>query len=443
MQVSIKKSAAIERKLTVSVPSAEIDREIEKRLTEIARRARIAGFRPGKAPQDIVNSRYGTQVTNEVVNDTISSSYRQALSENELVPAGLLSVEPKPFIAGKDLQYVATIELFPEIPAPSLSGRTLEKPLCTIDNEDIEYSIENIRKRNADFASKEEKAENSDRLSIDFVGKIDGEPFEGGSAQNHQFVLGEGQMLAEFDSGLLGATRGESKKIKLTFPKDYPSSQVAGKTAKFEVTVNAVDRMVLPELNDAFAEKLGIEKSHSAGQSIKKLREQVEVSVKRESAAQMRRLIRNRVLEELLKANPIEAPKALIESEINRMIQTVAEKMQAQGLPPPKESDIDRGRFVNDAKRQVMLGLIMREVIEKHDIKPEPNEVQERIKEMSAEYQSPTEAKAMIDWYNAEPARLQSIEAMLLEELAIAHLCNSAKVKEKKVSFAELMKLSA
>ena len=447
MQVSVEESGVIERKVTVSVPRAEVDREIEKRLRNMAKRARIPGFRPGKAPQNIIKQRYGAQVTNEVVSDTINTTYREALGKEEIVPAGLVSIEPKPFVSGDDLQYVATIELYPEIPAPTLAGRTIEKPQCAIAAEDVARTLEDIRKRNADFiprdgdkngqkdGHKNGRAENGDRLTIDFDGKIDGQPFAGGAGKDHQFVLGDGQMLEHFETELVAVAAGESKQIAFTFPGDYPGKAVAGKAVEFAVTVKAVERRVLPELDNAFAEKLGIKEG-----GMEKMREEIETSLKRELAARMRALMRERVMDALLKVNDIEAPRALVEAEIDRRVQAFSERMtaqsQAQGMPATPEQAPERELFAAEAKRQVILGLIVRGIIEKFDLKADGAAVRERIEEMATGYD---DGETMINWYYADPARLQSIEAMVLEEQVVARTCETATVTEKKVSFRELM----
>ena len=435
MQVSVEQSGVIERKVTVSVPRDEVDREIEKRLRSMAGRARIPGFRPGKAPRNIIIQRYGAQITNEVVNDTIHTSYQEALGKEEIVAAGLVSIEPKPFGSDDDLQYVATIELYPEIPSPTLDGRTIEKPLCEITAADIDRTLEDIRKRNADFVAKEAdaRAQNGDRLTIDFDGRIDGKPFAGGSATDHQFILGDRHMLEPFETDLVGVAVGESKQIAVTFPDDYPSIEVAGKAAEFSVTVKAVDRQVLPEFNNAFAEKLGITEG-----GMEKMREEIEVSLKREMVAQMRSQVRTQVMGELIKVNDIKAPKAMVEAEIDHMIESITQRMEAQGGPPPNESELERERerFAAEAKHRVNLALIVRGIIEKYDLKPDADAVRMRVEEMATSYD---DSNKLINWYYADPVRLQPIEAMVLDDQVVARMCETATVTEKKVSFRQLM----
>ena len=432
MQISVEKSGAIERRVTVSIPGDEVGREIAKRLREVAKHKRIDGFRPGKAPHNLIEKRYGAQVTGEVVNETIHSSYRRALSKEEIVPAGLVSIEPKPFVAGDDLQYVATIELYPEIPSPTLAGRTIEKPVCAVTDEDIARTLEDIRKRHADFVTKdtdkEGKSQQGDRLTIDFVGKIDGQPFTGGSADGHQFVLGEGHVFEGFETELLAVAVGDSKQIAITFPDDYPGADIAGKAAEFAVTVTSVERRILPELDNAFAEKLGI-----AEGGMEKMREEIVVSLNRELATRLRTVIRARVMNELIAVNPIEAPKSLVDSEIERRVSSVKERMDA--LDAPQQEGV-RERFAVEAREQVTLGLIAREIIEKSEMKADSALVRERIEEMASGYD---DGEAMINWYYSDPERLRQVESIALDEQVVARMLETATVTEKKVSLQELM----
>ncbi len=436
MQVSVEKSGVIERRLTVCVPAAEVDRDIEKRLAKAGRQARIHGFRPGKAPRHLIRQRYGEQATNEAVSDAIHSSYQAALGQEAIEPAGLLSIEPQPFVAGADLQYVATIELYPSIPAPTLAGRAIDKPLCEVAEVDIERTLQEIRARHADYHATDAAAEKGDRLTIDFAGEIEHKPFAGGSAQGHQFELGEGRMLAGFDSALMGVKRGASKRIAITFPADYPAAEVAGKAAEFAVQVRAVQRPKWPALDDAFAEKLGI-----ASGGMAKMRSEIAASLQRELAQRMRATLRDRVMHELLQANPIEAPKGLVEAEIDRVIASIKAQTEARqkslgaaaGIARPTE---ERATFAAEARRQVILGLIARHIIAQENMQPEAAAVRARVEEMAGSYD---DGAAMIDWHYAEPSRLARVEAMVLEEQLVARMLETAEVTEKPVSFQDFM----
>lgn len=428
MQVSVEESGAIERKISISVPSEKIDSEIAKRLSEVAKNARIPGFRPGKAPQNVIEKRYAPQVTNEVIGETINASYMDALGQEKITPAGLLSIDPTPYEAGKEFQFVVTVEVFPKIPSPTLAGKTIKKPVVAVTDDDIMKTLEDVCKRNAKFVAKDGKSEKEDRLTIDFEGKIDGEVFENGSATDFVFVLGVGQMLEQFDTGLIGLKAGETKHIAFTFPESYGSAEVAGKDVAFMVTVKVVEQPELAQLDDAFAESLGIKEG-----GIEKMKEEISTSLKRELDSHMRTVMRDRVLDALYAANDIEYPKVLVEEELDRSVKAISEQLTAQGLPTDK---VDRNLYQDQAKKRVALGLIAREVIEKFKIEADEKAVRARIGEMSAGYESEEE---YVKWHYADPQRLQNIESVVLEDQVVTHMLETATVKEEKMSFKDFM----
>ena len=428
MQVSVEESGVIERKLTISVPSEEIEQEVSKRLKKVARQARIPGFRPGKAPQGVIRKRYEPQVINEVISETINASYMEALGQEKFMPAGLVSIDPTPYEPGKNLEYIATIELFPEIPSPTLEGKTIEQPVVEVAEEDIDRTLEDIRIRNADFITQDGESEKGDRLTVDFEGKIDGENFNGGTASDFQFILGEGQMLEEFDSGLMGASAGEARDIKFTFPDDYSSEEVAGKNVAFSVTVKTVERPELPELNDAFAETMGI-----AQGGIEKMKQEVKSNLERELDSRKRVAVRDRVMDTLYESNAIEAPKALVEEEIDRSVKAVTEQLTSQGLPTDK---IDRSIYTDGARRRVILGLVAREIVEKSEIKPDQDVIRARVEEMAESYE---DSEAYVTWHLADPERVKHIEAIVIEEQIVAKMLDTATVKDEKLSFKDFM----
>ena len=428
MQVSVEESGSIERKLTISVPSEEIELQVTKRLKDVARNAKIPGFRPGKAPQSVIKKRYEPQIINEVISEKINSSYMEALGAEKIMPAGLISIDPTPYESGNDLQYIATIELFPEIPSPTLDGKIIEKPVVKVADEDIERTLEDIRMRNANFVSKEDAAEKEDRLTIDFEGKIDGETFNGGSAEDFQFVLGAGQMLEEFDKGLDGAKAGETKEIKFKFPEEYGSPEVAGKEVEFSVTVKTVEQPELPELDDTFAETLGI-----AEGGIAKMKDEISSNLNRELESRVRVTIRDRVMDALFDSNEIEVPKALIEEEIDRSVKAVTEQLTSQGMPTDK---IDRSLYASESRRRVVLGLIAREIVEKSEIKPDQDAIRARVEEMAESYE---DSEAYVTWHMADPERVKQIEAVVIEEQIVEKMLDTAAVEEKSMSFKEFM----
>ncbi len=428
MQVTVEQTGVIERKLKVSVPSEEVGAEVDKRLRDVSRQAKIPGFRPGKAPMSVIQKQYSGRVINEVISDKIYASYQEALSKEQIDAAGLVSIDPEPYESGKDLEYTATVDVFPEIPTVSLSGKAIEKPVCEVTEEDVERTLDDLRKRNATFSEKDGAAETGDRVVIDFDGSIEGESFAGGSATDFPFVLGEGQMLAHFDEGIAGAGAGDTRTVEFTFPEDYHNGDVAGKDVKFEVTVKKVERPELPELNDAFAEDLGIREG-----GVAKMREEVRASLERELADRMRATIRDRVMDALYEANDIEVPRALVEEEVGRAVEAITQQLESQGIPA---DSIERDRYTEQARRRVALGLIAREVITRNDIKAGGDTVRSRIEEMAQGYD---DANAFVNFYYSDPEKLQQIEAMVLEEQVVSTMLESADVKEVNIGFREFM----
>ena len=432
MQVSVEESGAIERKLTISIPSEEIESQVTQRLKEVARKAKVPGFRPGKVPQSIIKKRYQPQVTNEVINETINSSYMDALGKEKIMPAGLVSIDPTPYKPGSDFEYVATIELFPEIPCITLEGKTIEKPIVEVVEEDIDRTLGDIRLRNSNFVGKEGAAEKGDRLTIDFEGKIAGEIFTGGSAEDFQFVLGAGQMLEEFDKGLDGVSQDDSKIIDFSFPEDYGNEEIAGKDVEFSVSVKAVEKPELPELDDDFAKTLGIEEG-----GIAKMREEIQNNLGRELETRLQATVRDSVMDALFESNDIQVPKALVEEEIDRAVEAVSGQMKAQGLPADK---IDRSIYAEESRRRVMLGLIAREIIEKLEINPDQDMIRAKVEEMAKSYE---DSEAYINWHMSDPERVKQIEAIVIEEQIVEKMLETATVNEKAMSFKDFMSPAA
>ncbi len=428
MQVSVEAPGAIERRLSISVPAEKIDAEIAKRLLNIAKNARISGFRPGKAPQSIIKKRYAPQVTNEVINEIIQANYSEALGQEKIFPAGLVSIEPGSYEPGKEFQFVATVELFPEIPSPTLAGKIIEKPVVEVTAEDVVQTIEDIRKRNANYVRKSGTSANEDRITIDFDGRIDGEPFPGGSANDFAFVLGAGQMLPAFDTALVGVKEADIRSVDFTFPAEYDNKDVAGKDVRFKVTVKSVEKPELPALDDGFAKLLGIEEG-----GFDRMKQEVETSLKRELDNRLRSVLRDKVMEALFAANQIEIPKALVEEEIERSVKAMGKQLIEQGLPT---DGIDRNQYADEARKRVALGLIARGVIEKFEIKVNAEDLRSRIEEMSSGYE---DSQAYVQWHFSDPERLKQIEAVMLEEQVVRRMLDTATIKEQKISFKAFM----
>ncbi len=428
MQISIEESGAIERKLTIVVPAQEIKREVDKQLKDAARNARIPGFRPGKAPQNIIKKRYEPQITNEVISKAINSSYRDALTQEKIVPAGLLSIDPTPYQQGKDLSYVATIEVYPKIAAATLQGRTITKPVVEVTDEDVARTLDDIRARHADYVTKDGAAEKHDKLTIDFIGKIDGEEFAGGSATDFEFILGQGQMLKEFDTALLDCKQGDDKIIAFTFAQDYGNDEVAGKDVEFVVAVKTVTKPVLPELDDAFAESLGITEG-----GIEKMKQEIESNLKREMETRIRATIRNNVMNALYASNDIQIPQALIDEETDRAVEIISKRLQEKSLPTDK---IDRNLYAEEAKKRVALGLIAREIIEKSAISADEETIHAKVTELSQSYE---DSEAFVNWNMSNPEQRKQIEAVVIEEQIVDKMLETATLEEVRMSFKDFM----
>ncbi len=427
MQVSVEESGAIERKLAICVPSDEIESEVSKRLHDAARKTRIPGFRPGKAPMRIVRQRFAPGITNEVVMETIQSSYDAALKQQEIIPAGLLAIEPVPYQSGNDLEFVATIEVFPQIPSLNLEGVTIRKPVVEVTTQDIDNTLEDIRLRHADhYVIREGKSEKGDRLTVDFEGKIDGESFEGGDAEGHSFILGNREMPEEFENGLVGINQGEVTVIRTSYPQLHDNPVLAGKEVEYSVTIKAVEQPELPELDDEFAEKMGISEG-----GIEKLRQEVEGNLSRELDERLRGVMHRRVMDGLLQKNEIEAPKSLVENEIDHSVRRLEQIMVAQGL---SAGEISRDRYAAEAKRRVVLSLIVRAIIDERMIEVNPDSVRQRVTEISASYENP---EAFVAGFMSNLDQVKRIEAVLFEEQVVEMMLETATVEEEKLSLRD------
>ncbi len=427
MHISVEEVGVIERKLTISVPSGKVETEIAKRLQTVAKNARVPGFRPGKAPQSVIKRRYSPQVTDEVVNETIRSSYKDAVHQEKIGPAYLVSIEPTPYQSGAALQYVATIELFPQIATPTLAGKTIEKPVVEVTDEDVLQFLDTIRKNHPDFVDKQGKSAEKDRLTIDFEGKIDGKPFDGGHAEDFSFIIGNGQMLKQFDSELVGLTVGETKTLTFTFPENYGNSEIDGKNAVFTVTVKAVATPELPELNDDFAQSLGIE------EGIGKMKQNINNSLQHTLDERIHAVLHERVLKALYAANDIEVPMTLVEGEIDELVDAATQQMTARNLPV---GEIDRADYATAAKKRVVVTLLIREAIKQFKIMADPKAVRAEVMERLS-YEK--ESIGYDEWCRANKEQLQYIEIQDIERQVVDRLLETATIKPQPTSFKVFM----
>ncbi|SDU42385.1 trigger factor [Geopseudomonas guangdongensis] len=428
MQVSVETTSSIERRMTVGVPAERIETEVNKRLQQTARRAKIPGFRPGKVPMNIIRQRYEDSARQEVLGDLIQSSFYEAVVQEKLNPAGAPSVEPKAFEKGQALEYVATFEVFPEFEVTGLESIAVERLQAEVTGADVDNMLDILRKQNTRFEVVERAAENGDQLNIDFVGTVDGEVFAGGSAKGTPLVLGSGRMIPGFEEGLVGAKAGEERVLSVTFPEDYQNLDLAGKAAEFAVTVNSVAAPQLPELNDDFFALFGVKEGGLEG-----FRAEVRKNMERELRQAIKSKVKSQVMDGLLAANSVEVPKALVGNEVNRLrVQAV---QQFGGSIDPQQLPAEL--FEEQAKRRVQLGLLVAEVVKQFEIKADEERVRALIEEMAAAYQEPEQVVA---WYYKNAQQLDEVRSVVLEEQVVDTVLQKANVTDKQVSYEEAVK---
>ena len=428
MQVSVENTSALERRMTIAVPAERVENEVNKRLQQTAKRAKIAGFRPGKVPMNVIRQRFEADARQEAFGDLVQASFYEAIVEQKLNPAGAPAVEPKSFEKGKDLEFVAIFEVFPEFTVSGLESINVERLSAEVADSDLDNMLEVLRKQNTRFEAVERAAQNDDQVNIDFVGKVDGEVFAGGSAKGTQLVLGSGRMIPGFEDGLVGAKAGEERVVNVTFPEDYQNLDLAGKAAEFTITVNSVSAPVLPELNEEFFAQFGIKESTLEG-----FRAEVRKNMERELRQAIKTKVKNQVMDGLLAANPIEVPKALLENEVNRLrVQAV---QQFGGNIKPEQLPVEL--FEEQAKRRVVLGLIVAEVVKQFELKPDDAKVREMIEEMASAYQEPEQ---VIAWYYKNDQQLNEVRSVVLEEQVVDTVLQKATVTDKSVSYEDAVK---
>ncbi|GAB0061824.1 trigger factor [Pseudomonas syringae] len=428
MQVSVENTSALERRMTIGVPAERIETEVNKRLQQTARKAKIPGFRPGKVPMSVIRQRYEDGARQEALGDLIQATFYEAVVEQKLNPAGAPAVEPKSFEKGKDLEYVATFEVFPEFTVAGFDSISVERLSADVADSDLDNMLEVLRKQNVRFEVADRAAQNEDQLNIDFVGKVDGEVFAGGSATGTQLVLGSGRMIPGFEDGLVGAKAGEERVLNVTFPEDYQNLELAGKAAEFTVTVNTVSEPKLPELNEEFFKQFGIKETGIEG-----FRTEVRKNMERELRQAMKSKVKNQVMDGLLAANPIEVPKALLENEVNRLRVQAVQQFGGNIKPDQLPAEL----FEEQAKRRVELGLIVAEVVKQFDLKPDDARVREMIQEMASAYQEPEQVVA---WYYKNEQQMNEVRSVVLEEQVVDTVLQKASVTDKSVSYEEAVK---
>jgi trigger factor len=433
MAVTVETLDKLERKITLTLSADAIKNEVESRLKRLARTVRADGFRPGKVPMRIVAQRYGVSVQYEVMNDKVGEAFAKAANEAQLKVAGVPRITEKEGASEGELVFDATFEVYPEVKLGDLSGAEVERVSSEVNDAAIDKTMDILRKQRRTFHQRAatEAASDGDRVTIDFEGKIDGVPFEGGKAEGFQFVLGEGRMLEAFEKAVRGMKAGESKTFPLKFPDDYHGKDVAGKEADFLVTLKKIEAQQLPEVNDDFAKSLGI-----ADGSVEALRADIKKNLERE--VKFRVLARNKgaVMDALLKVAELDVPKALVQGEVQRMTEAARADLKARGVKDADKAPIPTEMFLPQAERRVRLGLVVAELVNTHDLKAQPDQIRAHIEEMAQSYEKPEE---VVRWYYSDMQRLAEVEAVVLENNVTEFVLSRAKVIDKVLPFDELM----
>lgn len=428
MQVSVEATGTLGRKMIVQVPAERIDEEVQNRLKSLSRNARIAGFRPGKVPFKVVQQRYGRQVHLEVAGDVMSSTLQQALKEQNLRPAGEPKLEPRTVEAGKALEYVAVFDVYPEFEPVTLTGVKLEKPVADVTEQDMDNMLVKLRQQRASWEKVERAAQQGDQVTVDFTGTIDGAEFPGGSGSGMNVEIGSKRLIDGFEEKLIGAAAGADITLDLRFPDDYHSAEVAGKPVQFKVKVLQVSALKLPEIDDSFAQSLGVE-------SVAALREEIGKNMRRELDLMMQSVIKDRAFEQLLASNSgLEVPGSLVDEEIDRLANESYQQLggNSQGVKLPRHLFEDR------ARRRVTLGLIIGELVKRNGIQVDPARVRRTVETLAASYENPEE---VVKWYYENRDALASAQSLVLEEQVVEWLLGQAEVEEKTCTFDELTEI--
>jgi len=430
MQVSMETLAGLERRMTIEVPADTVESQVKSRLQEAAKNVQMKGFRKGKVPVKVIKERYGAGVRQEVLGEVMSHSWWEAVTQEKVKPAGQPRIEPKSLEEGKNLEFTATFEVYPEIELQDFSGITIEKKGAEISDADIDKMVETLREQRKTYAETDRASQDGDRVNIDFTGTIDGEKFDGGEAKGSNLVLGSKRMIPGFEEGLVGLSKGEEKTLSLTFPEDYHNKDLAGKATEFAVKVNSVSEPVLPALNDEFFASFDV-----AEGGLDAFRKEVSANMARELKNASRNNIKNQVIEGLLKIHTVDVPKALVKNEVGALRQQAMQQFGGgRNIDPSMLPD---DLFSGQAERRVTLSLIMNEIVNKNNLKPESDAVRKLVEEMAESYEKPEE---VIKWYYSDKEQLANIEAMALEEAVIDLILDSANISESNVSYEEALK---
>jgi trigger factor len=433
MAVTVETLEKLERKITLTLPVGTIQSEVDSRLRKLARTVKMDGFRPGKVPMNVVAQRYGYSVHYEVMNDKVGEAFATAANEAKLRVAGQPRITESEAAPEGQMAFDAVFEVFPEVKIGDLTTAEVEKIKTEVTDAAIQKTVEILRKQRRTFAQRaqDSAAQDTDRVTVDFEGKIDGEPFSGGKADDFQFILGDGQMLKEFEDATRGMKSGESKTFQLAFPADYHGKDVAGKTADFMVTLKKIEAAHLPEVDGALAKALGI-----AEATVEGLQADIRKNLDRE--VKYRLLARNKqvVMDALISKAELDLPKSSVQAELDRMIEGARADLKQRGIKDADKAPIPDDIFRPQAERRVRLGLVVAELVRTNDLQAKPEQIKAHIDELAASYEKPAD---VVRWYYGDNRRMAEVEAIVIENNVTEFVLNKAKVSEKTMSFDDLM----
>lgn len=430
MEATTAQANELERRIDLSIAIADVEKVMEQRLKRMGKNMKIPGFRPGKVPFNIVKQQHGDQARHEVLSEELDRVFGETVTEKKMRVAGYPRIEPKTTDSTTHIEFSAIFEIYPEFTPGDLSTAEVERPILEVSAAEVDKTLDILRKQRVAYEDADRSAAKEDRVVIDFLGKKDGVPFQGGQASDYPFVLGQGMMLPDFENAVEGAKAGDTKTFDLTFPADYHAMDLAGQTVQFDVTVKQVQAPVLPELNAEFATSMGI-----ADGDVTKMRTEIETNLKREVKRRIEGKLKDQVMEALIKANPISIPSSLVDMEIQRLMQSARQDMEQRGMKV-KDMPIQPEWFADQAKRRVTLGLILAEVVKTEKLHATPEQVRAMVEENAQSYEHPEE---VIRWYYAQPQRLQEVEGVAIENNVVAWVLGKAKVSDKAAVFDELM----
>ena len=431
MAAAVETISNLERRVTVKVPLAPLEGEIRQRLTQISRTARLAGFRPGKAPIGLINQHYGDQVRDEVYSKAVETSFGDAVESNKLRVAGFPNIEHKPFAeAATDFEYTATFEVFPDVKLNDLSKLKVEKPSLEVADVDVDRTIEVLLKQRVSYKPVKRAAKKEDRININLTASIEGQQVEDTDGKGMDLVLGEPGRMASFDDALVGGKSGENKQFDILYPTDHGAPLIAGKTVTYNVTYNSVAEPVLPKIDADFAKSLGVDDG-----DVTKMRAEIQLSLEQEVDKRVKARVKEQVFQALVADNNLDTPKALVNAEINRMMQQTAQNLQQRGMDP-KAIKLEAAMFEDQAKRSTCLRLILSEVVNKNNLQANADQVRAMVDTFALSYEKPSE---LVSWYYADVKRLDEPAALATEENVVTFVLDKAKVTTKKIKFDELM----